>query len=274
MAMIKCSECGKEISDKARKCPYCGKVFEEEKTVMNTKKCSECGTILSETDQTCPNCGCPVEEECAQTKEKPQEVQISSVKVGNHTKKILIGVIIALIVCAVGGIGFKIYSNQQEKKNYNAYIDNLEKAQELMISGGSDAETLCNLTAQVWSNAIYEKSNSETDKYTKKDGRFVSDFNTALGNLFADADTKSTVTGIEGNQEDVKQLMKKLQDVPDGLDKCYDSLVELNTAYGTLTDLAINPTGNYNSFTSNKSTAVSDFMSAYDKLDTQIPDKK
>ena len=24
MALIKCSECGKEISDKAKKCPHCG----------------------------------------------------------------------------------------------------------------------------------------------------------------------------------------------------------------------------------------------------------
>ena len=24
MALIKCSECGKQISDKAKKCPHCG----------------------------------------------------------------------------------------------------------------------------------------------------------------------------------------------------------------------------------------------------------
>ena len=30
MAMIKCPECGQEISDKAKKCVYCGFVFEEE----------------------------------------------------------------------------------------------------------------------------------------------------------------------------------------------------------------------------------------------------
>ena len=29
MAIINCPECGKEISDKAEKCIYCGKVFEE-----------------------------------------------------------------------------------------------------------------------------------------------------------------------------------------------------------------------------------------------------
>ncbi len=30
MAIIKCTDCGKDISDKAKKCPYCGKTFIEE----------------------------------------------------------------------------------------------------------------------------------------------------------------------------------------------------------------------------------------------------
>ena len=31
MAMIKCPECGQEISDKAKKCVHCGKVLIEDK---------------------------------------------------------------------------------------------------------------------------------------------------------------------------------------------------------------------------------------------------
>ena len=53
MALIKCSECGKEISDKAKQCLYCGCPIE--KKVF----CVECGNILSENDTSCPNCGCP-----------------------------------------------------------------------------------------------------------------------------------------------------------------------------------------------------------------------
>lgn len=39
MALIKCNECGKEISDKAVRCPYCGVFVEEDQLI----KCSECG---------------------------------------------------------------------------------------------------------------------------------------------------------------------------------------------------------------------------------------
>ena len=57
MAIIKCPQCEKEISDKAPKCIYCGKVLKEEEEKEN--KCIECGTILTKTDKVCPNCGCP-----------------------------------------------------------------------------------------------------------------------------------------------------------------------------------------------------------------------
>lgn len=37
MAMIKCKECGKEISDQARACPYCGCPSEEAKKSQDTQ---------------------------------------------------------------------------------------------------------------------------------------------------------------------------------------------------------------------------------------------
>ncbi len=50
MALIKCSECGQEISDQATICPKCGKSCLE-------IKCPECGCILSEENSVCPECG-------------------------------------------------------------------------------------------------------------------------------------------------------------------------------------------------------------------------
>ena len=53
MALIKCTECGREISDKAGNCPHCGA------PVVKTVICSECGTQIKDTDRICPECGCP-----------------------------------------------------------------------------------------------------------------------------------------------------------------------------------------------------------------------
>lgn len=277
MALIQCPECGREISDKAKKCIHCGKVFIEEQIEKEEIICNECGMILLETDEVCPNCGCPVERKADKEESKPQQVEVASIKMTKKTQKIIIGIVIALVLCVGGGIGYKVYSDSKAeqiyREAYNEYITNLERAQMLMLSGGSDAESLCNLALRVWGNSIYEKSDAETDKYTKPRGFFHGDFNDALANLYADSSTMTTVSNIEINKTSVKDLMKKLQNPPEELEKCYDTVSELYESYNMLTDLAVSPSGNYSSFSSNKNDAVSDFMSIYEKLDNQIPEK-
>lgn len=45
MALIKCPECGKEISDKAGKCPHCGYPIEEiEKIILLMTEIMKLGT--------------------------------------------------------------------------------------------------------------------------------------------------------------------------------------------------------------------------------------
>lgn len=51
MALIKCPECGNEVSDKATACPKCG----IEMTVETEVVCPECGNIIEQGE--CSNCG-------------------------------------------------------------------------------------------------------------------------------------------------------------------------------------------------------------------------
>ena len=51
MALIKCPECGGNVSDQAPKCPHCG--FDMESRVI----CVSCGHMLSSNDAKCPQCG-------------------------------------------------------------------------------------------------------------------------------------------------------------------------------------------------------------------------
>ena len=57
MALIKCSECGQMVSDKAEACPHCGCPVEEPMT------CPECGQAVNEGDAYCLKCGCPLGQE-------------------------------------------------------------------------------------------------------------------------------------------------------------------------------------------------------------------
>lgn len=56
IALIKCPECGKEISDKASSCPNCG-------TPLNDQKfCKFCGEKIDKDCVICPKCGKQVED--------------------------------------------------------------------------------------------------------------------------------------------------------------------------------------------------------------------
>ena len=50
MALIKCKECGNEISSSAKTCPHCG-------VKTNLETCPEFGRKLKGDEINCPDCG-------------------------------------------------------------------------------------------------------------------------------------------------------------------------------------------------------------------------
>ena len=119
--------------------------------------------------------------------------------------KVIIGIVVALLV--VGGatvFGVTQYQKKRAAEEYaqrvEEYSDNLKLATVTMLTGASDAESSANLIKQVWYNAIYEKRDDKTDKYTRPKGYFVSDFNDALGNLYADSSFSSKISSMADNQ--------------------------------------------------------------------------
>lgn len=59
MALIKCPECGKEVSDQAASCPNCGTPLN---TASSKKFCKHCGEQIDKDCVVCPKCGKQVEE--------------------------------------------------------------------------------------------------------------------------------------------------------------------------------------------------------------------
>lgn len=58
MALIKCPECGKEISDQAVSCPNCGTPINK----TEKKFCQHCGESIDKDCVICPKCGKQVSE--------------------------------------------------------------------------------------------------------------------------------------------------------------------------------------------------------------------
>lgn len=269
MAMTTCPNCGEQISDKAKKCVHCGTVLVQEEK----KYCPDCGAELEEGMDTCPKCGCPIEN-IIETEKTPQQIEVTGVKITKKSKKIIAIAIIAVIgVAMIVAIGVQTHKKNvaakaatEAQKQSQEYGTNLNLAAYSMLSGASDAETCGNLIKKVWYNAIYEESDSKTDKYTKPNGYFVSDFNDALQNLFSDSSFSSQIADINSNKDTVNSLMKKLKNPPEEYKDAYEVLSKLYDAYISLTNLATDPTGSLQTFSRNFNDADNETLNCYNAL--------
>ena len=268
MAMTTCPNCGEQISDKAKKCVHCGTLLVPEEK----KCCPDCGAELEEGMDTCPKCGCPIEN-IIEIEKTPQQVEVTGVKITKKSKKIIVIATIAVIVAAIiTAIGVQTHKNNvaakaaEAQKQSEEYGTNLNMAAYSMLSGASDAETCGNLIKQVWYNAIYEKSDSKTDKYTKPKGYYVSDFNDALQNLFSDSSFSSQIADINDNKDTVNSLMKKLKNPPEEYKDAYESLSKLYDVYISLTNLATDPTGSLQTYSQNFNDADNETLNCYNAL--------
>ncbi len=133
MALIKCKECGQEISDTAKTCPHCGAA------VVKDVFCVKCGTKVPENVKFCPSCGAPVSSGTASDgKRKDKTVTgllaiflgylgIQYFYLGKTTAGIL-SIVISLCSCGIWGVitliqGILMLTMQEE--DFNAkYVDN------------------------------------------------------------------------------------------------------------------------------------------------------
>ena len=146
MAMIKCPECGQEISDKAKKCVHCGKILIEEKP--ETKICNECGNENPIDATECMHCGCPFDDEKEEEKKDVVSAITTEKTTTKNMKKIIIPIVAAVLIIVVGLIVYNV-KVVKPKNTYNeamALLENgkYEEADKLLdsIEGYKDVETV------------------------------------------------------------------------------------------------------------------------------------
>lgn len=244
MSLITCPKCGGTISEKATVCPHCKFNRSQENLIM----CEECGTEYEIKLSACPNCGCP-------------NLTIEQKKQKKKHKGIIISIVVIALI-AVCVFGFSISQKAKEIE----YYSNMEYVSYTMLDGAAKAENAGNLIKSVWYNAIYEERDTETDKYTMKNGKFVDDFNDALYNLFADENFVNSISEIELNQAEVTGLMKKLKNPPKKYEEAYAVLKAYYDNYIKMTKSVINPTGSLKTFSEDFNTYDSDTVNSFEKM--------
>ena len=150
----------------------------------------------------------------------------------------------------------KIADSESYQSKYNEMISD-------MLSDAAAAEESGNLIKAVWHNAIWKKQDNETDKYTMSNGVFVSDFNDALSNLYADEAFAGKISELSNNQLHIINEMKNMVDPPEGFENAFKALESAYNSYINFTNVVIGCDGSLETFSNEFSEADEDFMQKY-----------
>lgn len=254
MALINCPNCNKEISDKAKVCIGCGhQLVDAVNTEKRTINCPECGVVTDSLTDICSNCGYPLNSLEMKADEKQKSKSIFK------KKWFWISAICFVFLISV----ILLVSNNTRTENYNVEICT---AVDEIMAVSAEVETIGNQICSVWNNAIFDKDNENTAKYTST----AKDFNEALSNLFADEEFIGKINSVRDKQSEIDAYFGKLKNPPHKFDDAYDEFKELYYAYSDYADFVISCKGSYNTYTEDLSKKSSALMENYREIKVEL----
>lgn len=185
MAIIKCPECGHQISDKASICPVCGVKIEN-----NIIKCPHCGNVYLKDQPTCPVChqsplastvatqqpAIPVQPQIQPSHSAAAEQQAPR----KSNKNKIIAIIIAVAIIIAGGYWYASSMNSLHGDEETAYVNAMNSSDPAVLQDYLDSfkdapqEHIDSIQAHLeilkmndteWTNAIISNSKTALQQY-------------------------------------------------------------------------------------------------------------
>lgn len=145
--IIKCPECGHQVSDRAKTCPSCGIEIAGKIT-----RCPDCGEYIFKDDRECPNCHCSINASASEHTEQsvasqsyammpeiPEIPQVEEPKKKTGHKilwsSIVVGFVIALIIVF---LGIYFYQKSQQENEMRAYENAMMSAEPAVLQNFLD----------------------------------------------------------------------------------------------------------------------------------------
>ena len=191
MAIIKCPECGHQVSDKAPTCPSCGVEI-----AGNITRCQQCGAIYLLEQDECPICNHPNLQKDRRGKEmvQPTPVIISQPpqaddaqqestepkKKKRHWGALVFSFLMAVVIC---GVCFYFYYNAKDSKETEAFNYAITSEEPLVLQSFLDTYrdasasrrdsiqtrlTYLQQAARDWDDACVSQSKTELLAYLDK----------------------------------------------------------------------------------------------------------
>lgn len=185
MAIIKCPECGHQISDKASICPVCGVKIEN-----NIIKCPHCGNVYLKDQPTCPVChqsplastvatqqpAIPVQPQIQPSQSAAAEQQAPR----KSNKNKIIAIIIAVAIIIAGGYWYACSMNSLHGDEETAYVNAMNSSDPAVLQDYLESfkdapqEHIDSIQAHLeilkmndteWTNAIISNSKTALQQY-------------------------------------------------------------------------------------------------------------
>ena len=148
--IIKCPECGHQVSDRAKTCPSCGIDI-----AGHVTRCPDCGEYIFKDDRECPNCHCTINASAApdapeqsvaaqqyglapEIPEIPETPQTDPKKSTGHKilwSSVVVGFVIALIIVF---LGIYFYQKSQQENEMRAYENAMMSAEPAVLQNFLD----------------------------------------------------------------------------------------------------------------------------------------
>ena len=129
MSLIKCENCGKDISSSATTCVHCGV------TVIRKIKCQDCGNMVEAQLGRCPNCGAKLFD---------LKTFVGKIKEWfiNHKRAIIILIIcVVLIIALVKIVGFVINKTHEKESVISRTANSISKNESVINSSNNNETT-------------------------------------------------------------------------------------------------------------------------------------
>ena len=184
MAIIKCPECGHQISDKAETCPVCGV-----RISGNIIKCPHCGNVYLKGQALCPVChqsptSTSSNVATTNTEKATTEADKTATTSGTEKKKSnknkIIAIIIAVVVILAGGLWYANSMNSLHGDEQTAYLNAMQSSDPAVLQDYLDSfkdapqEHIDSIQAHLdmlrqndseWTNAVLSNSKSALQQY-------------------------------------------------------------------------------------------------------------
>lgn len=124
--------------------------------------------------------------------------------------------------------------------NENQFDENLQVAYQEMGKTFLTSTLVCGQISNTWRTAIFDNKTPS--------GKYCSDFNDALSELFDNLNESAILDSISSYKSAMQVAISKLNDPPSSRKDCYNDFVEIVSEVSSLSRMATDPSGSLRSY--------------------------